>query len=154
MTGGHGWRGWFIYETITVGNPNPRADPVPAKLQIKPNEKTMKDKTKTSKTMSFYLRHHPEELGITLDPNGWVSVELFLAQLATKGLQLTFEELKHIVDTDSKGRYTLANDKPTKGTPRSRSISSLKAAFLPARSTMGLRLNAGEKFRVELGFFP
>ena len=32
------------------------------------------DKIKISKFLSYVLRHRPDEIGLTLDANGWTSV--------------------------------------------------------------------------------
>ena len=32
------------------------------------------DLTKTSKFLSYVLRHRPDEIGLTLDANGWTDV--------------------------------------------------------------------------------
>lgn len=43
-----------------------------------------------------------------LDPEGWISAELLLLRLAERrGVQLTMADLQELVDSDSKGRYTL-----------------------------------------------
>jgi putative RNA 2'-phosphotransferase len=31
--------------------------------------------TRLSKTLSYHLRHRPDELGLTLGPGGWVAVD-------------------------------------------------------------------------------
>ena len=38
-----------------------------------------------SKFLSLVLRHKPEVIGITLDPQGWVSVDTLLGQAAKQG---------------------------------------------------------------------
>lgn len=42
------------------------------------------DLVQLSKTMSYALRHHPEEFGLHLDEEGWVSMQDFLAALRTR----------------------------------------------------------------------
>ena len=34
-----------------------------------------------SKFLSFILRHHPEQIGITLDKDGWVDIDTLLTQV-------------------------------------------------------------------------
>lgn len=41
------------------------------------NEKQQKS---VSKFLSLILRHRPEQIGITLDKNGWVDIDILLAQ--------------------------------------------------------------------------
>jgi len=42
------------------------------------NEKQLKS---ISKFLSFILRHHPEQIGITLDKDGWVDIDTLLTQV-------------------------------------------------------------------------
>jgi RNA:NAD 2'-phosphotransferase (TPT1/KptA family) len=41
--------------------------------------------TSTSKFLSHVLRHAPDSIGLTLDPNGWVDVEELLARARAAG---------------------------------------------------------------------
>lgn len=61
--------------------------------------------TKTSKTLSFALRHRPEALGLTLDSAGWASVDAVI-----ENLSITREHLMQVVREDSKQRYSLNED--------------------------------------------
>lgn len=61
---------------------------------------------KQSKYLSFILRHHPEELGLSLDSEGWANVAELLEKTAW-----TMEMLETIVDTDNKQRYSFNEDK-------------------------------------------
>ncbi|MBP0002439.1 MAG: RNA 2'-phosphotransferase [Cyanobacteria bacterium SBC] len=58
---------------------------------------------KVSKSLSYYLRHHPEELGLTLEVGGWVSVEKLLAVYP---FSLSREELQEVVDFNDKQRFS------------------------------------------------
>lgn len=66
----------------------------------------MRNDTRTSKFLSLVLRHQPEKIGITLDSHGWAKVQEILT-----GMDLTMEELEHIVETDEKRRYSFSEDK-------------------------------------------
>ena len=44
--------------------------------------------TSTSKFLSYVLRHAPDSIGLTLDPNGWVDVEELLARARAAGQAL------------------------------------------------------------------
>ena len=66
----------------------------------------MKNYTKASKFLSLILRHKPEKIGIKLDEHGWAKVPEIL-----KGMDLTMNDLEHIVDTDEKRRYSFNDDK-------------------------------------------
>ena len=66
----------------------------------------MKNYTKASKFLSLILRHKPEKIGIKLDEHGWAKIPEIL-----KGMDLTMNDLEHIVDTDEKRRYSFNDDK-------------------------------------------
>lgn len=66
----------------------------------------MRNYIKASKFLSLVLRHKPEKIGIQLDPHGWAKVSEILMNM-----NLTMEDLEHIVDTDSKQRYSFNDDK-------------------------------------------
>ncbi len=63
-----------------------------------------------SKLLSYVLRHHPEEAGVTLDPQGWVEVDALLAGLTARGTVLSRTDLDRIVATDGKRRYAYSED--------------------------------------------
>jgi putative RNA 2'-phosphotransferase len=58
--------------------------------------------TKLSKYLSYHLRHAPQEIGLTLEPGGWVRVEELLR--AAKG-KLTRSELDIVVASCPKQRF-------------------------------------------------
>src|SRR5688572_2601254 len=64
-----------------------------------------KEEKRISKFLSFVLRHKPEHIGIELDDNGWTNVGILIDKVNQNGIPLTFENLKHIVDTNSKKRF-------------------------------------------------
>ena len=47
------------------------------------------DSKKVSKSMSYVLRHKPDAIGITLDPNGWVDVDVLIAAFQRNGKRYT-----------------------------------------------------------------
>lgn len=59
--------------------------------------------TEKSKYLSYLLRHKPEAANLTLDKEGWCSVDQLIQNAG-----FTLEELTEIVNTDSKGRYSIA----------------------------------------------
>lgn len=65
-----------------------------------------KENTRISKFLSLVLRHKPEEIGIELDENGWTDVTMLIEKVNKAGIALTFEILKHVVDTNAKKRYS------------------------------------------------
>lgn len=67
--------------------------------------------TTVSKFLALILRHKPEELGLTLDEQGWCKVDELVKAFKTKFSDFTFETLNEIVRTDEKGRYSFNEDK-------------------------------------------
>ena len=63
-----------------------------------------------SRLLAKVLRHTPDELGVTLDAHGWVSVPTLLKALDEKGRKISLEGLYWIVETSSKKRFTLTPD--------------------------------------------
>jgi putative RNA 2'-phosphotransferase len=59
----------------------------------------------SSRFLTYVLRHHPEAVGLRLNPSGWVDIEVLLAALAAHGRPLTRAELDHIVATSDKRRF-------------------------------------------------
>lgn len=57
-----------------------------------------------SRYLAYILRHHPEEVGLTLDKEGWCKVQDLL-----KALKISIEELEDVVNNNT--RYVFNNDK-------------------------------------------
>ncbi|HRG96056.1 MAG TPA: RNA 2'-phosphotransferase [Polyangiaceae bacterium] len=68
------------------------------------------DLVKTSKFLSYVLRHRPEELGLTLDPQGWVDVALLLERCRERGRPITRAHLDEVVRENPKRRFALSDD--------------------------------------------
>lgn len=66
-------------------------------------------RTKISKSLSYWLRHRPEVIGIEIKKDGWVDVKDLLEK-AQKELTFDFNELKEVVDTCDKQRFLLSED--------------------------------------------
>ena len=65
---------------------------------------------KTSRYISFLLRHRPEAAGLTLDEHGWANTTE-LIECVSKTRHITLTLLEQIVSTDEKQRYTFNADK-------------------------------------------
>jgi putative RNA 2'-phosphotransferase len=59
-----------------------------------------------SKYLSKHLRHAPEELGLTLEPGGWVAVDDLLAGCERAGFRITPAELREVVEKNDKQRFS------------------------------------------------
>ncbi len=88
----------------------------------------MDDTSKRSRFLSLILRHQPAKVGISLDEAGWADVDELLRACGGAARGWTPEALRHIVDSDSKGRYSFSGD------------------------GCRIRANQGHSVRVELGY--
>ncbi len=68
------------------------------------------DSVQLSKFLSFVLRHRPESIGVSLDSQGWVSVDDLIAKSQTAGTHFTREDLLRVVETSDKKRFSLSAD--------------------------------------------
>jgi putative RNA 2'-phosphotransferase len=68
------------------------------------------DLVRLSKFLSLVLRHEPERIGISLDPEGWVAVEDLLAAAARAGKPISREQLDLVVATNDMKRFAFSPD--------------------------------------------
>ena len=68
------------------------------------------DHVKTSKFLSFVLRHKPEAIGLHLDGEGWASVDDLIACAASDGKELDRAVIESVVATNDKQRFELSDD--------------------------------------------
>jgi putative RNA 2'-phosphotransferase len=61
---------------------------------------------RVSKYLSKYLRHAPHELGLTLQPGGWVPVDDLLDGARSDGFPISYDELVECVETNDKRRFS------------------------------------------------
>lgn len=67
-------------------------------------------KKRLSKFLSLLLRHQPDKIGLKLDEYGWANVNELLSKINSSENRLSFEDLKEIVDSDEKNRYSFTVD--------------------------------------------
>lgn len=60
--------------------------------------------------MSYVLRHHPELIDLTVDKQGWASVDALVAQAGKAEHRLTHEQLCLVVAHNTKNRFELSED--------------------------------------------
>jgi putative RNA 2'-phosphotransferase len=65
---------------------------------------------KISKFLSLVLRHKPEEIGISLDAAGWVSVVELLNACHRRGFSIGRDELDEMVRSNDKQRFAFSED--------------------------------------------
>jgi len=66
-------------------------------------------RSKLSKFLSYTLRHAPEKIGIKLNDGGWADVKELIEKSKHK-IMFDFNELKEVVKTCDKQRFTLSDD--------------------------------------------
>lgn len=57
--------------------------------------------------MTYILRHKPQDIGIAMDTQGWVSIHDFLEKASYKNKPITRDQLLAEVVEDEKGRFQL-----------------------------------------------
>ncbi|MET1077649.1 MAG: RNA 2'-phosphotransferase [Pseudomonas sp.] len=72
----------------------------------------MSDKglTETSKFLSYILRHEPHSIGLTLDSEGWGSIDALIAGAAGVGRVLDRRQIEAVVQGNDKKRFSLSDD--------------------------------------------
>jgi len=66
--------------------------------------------TEISKFLSFVLRHQPEAIGLTLEREGWVSIDDLIAGASKDGKELSYELIEAVVDGSDKKRFAISED--------------------------------------------
>ena len=70
----------------------------------------MADIRTLSKTMSYWLRHHPGAAGLILDAQGWAKADALLSAFAAKGMAVDEPLLRRVIDENDKARFELSSD--------------------------------------------
>lgn len=82
-----------------------------------------------SKFLSYVLRHCPEDINLTLDPEGWATISELIYKSKPK-LHLSQELIKQVVISSDKQRFKLSDDE------------------------LKIRANQGHSIKVDLKFTP
>lgn len=61
---------------------------------------------KISKSLSFWLRHNPDDIGIELKEGGWVDIDELIDKASSK-IEITLEDLKRVVKNNDKQRFSI-----------------------------------------------
>lgn len=64
-----------------------------------------------SKFMSLVLRHQPDEIGLTLDANGWAFTSELIDKMNKYGIKVNEEIISTVVATNEKKRFAFNEDK-------------------------------------------
>ena len=71
----------------------------------------MKKIKSTGQYIAKIIRHNPDLVGISLDENGWASVDELIEGINSGDRYIDFELLQEIVRTDKKQRFSFNEDK-------------------------------------------
>lgn len=71
----------------------------------------MNDLKHISKFLSLVLRHKPQQLGVTMDDEGWVDVNELIEKYKVKKGYLNMQVLQQVVSTNDKQRFAFNYDK-------------------------------------------
>ena len=66
--------------------------------------------TKVSKYLSFVLRHHPEAIGLKLDPERWANVDELLQNAKASGKSITLTQVQDVVNLDEQKMFVFSED--------------------------------------------
>lgn len=66
--------------------------------------------TNLSKFLSYVLRHRPDSIGVSLDPQGWADLADLLARAQAKGEDIARDDVLAIVAQNDKKRFQLSED--------------------------------------------
>ncbi len=66
--------------------------------------------TRTSKFLSYVLRHNPGALDLDLDPGGWADLDTLIENARAEGRSLNRARIKHVIDAGEKTRFALTAD--------------------------------------------
>lgn len=66
--------------------------------------------TRTSKFLSYVLRHNPDALDLDLDPGGWADLDVLIENARAEGRSLSRSRIKHVIDAGEKTRFTFTDD--------------------------------------------
>lgn len=69
-----------------------------------------KNLVRTSKFLSLILRHRPDTIGVSLNDNGWISIQDLIDAANAKGHNLSRELLDEVVFTNDKQRFSYSRD--------------------------------------------
>jgi putative RNA 2'-phosphotransferase len=83
--------------------------------------------TKISKFLSFVLRHKPDAIGLTLDPEGWADIDELIAKA---DISIDHDLLNQVVAQNDKKRFAMSPD------------------------GQSIRANQGHSLQVDLGLMP
>jgi putative RNA 2'-phosphotransferase len=99
-----------------------------------------------SKLLSLVLRHAPETIGIELDAQGWVEVDVLLARAAQHGTAISRAQLDEVVRSSDKQRFALSGDGRRIRANQGHSVATVDLGLAPAEPPGLLYHGTAERF--------
>lgn len=65
---------------------------------------------RTSKFLSYVLRHNPSSINLDLDPGGWADVDTLVENARAGGQSLSRARIRHLITERGKTRFALSAD--------------------------------------------
>ena len=85
----------------------------------------------TSKFLSLVLRHKPELIGIALDTEGWVDIDVLLKACASNGQSIAPDLLQEVVTQNDKKRFVIRDGRIRANQGHSVSVDLALSAIEP-----------------------
>jgi len=70
----------------------------------------MGNRRRTSKYLSYILRHNPDEIGLSLDPAGWARLDDLIGKSRDAGRSISRDDILEVITGGGKQRFTLSAD--------------------------------------------
>ena len=97
-------------------------------VRLHDTHRMRKDLVKISKYLSLILRHKPEVIGLSLDPEGWIEIDKLIKAFEASGKRISREDLQEAVEQNDKKRFVIRDEH--------------------------IRANQGHSLKVDLGLEP
>lgn len=68
------------------------------------------DPVQLSRFLSYVLRHKPDAIGLTLDQQGWSSIDALIEKANAAGTPMDRDDLRSVVETSDKKRFSISDD--------------------------------------------
>ncbi|WP_055447703.1 RNA 2'-phosphotransferase [Lacinutrix mariniflava] len=105
-----------------------------------------KDKKRISKFLSLVLRHDPEHIDLRLDKNGWAIIDELQTKSKSRRIFFSVEELKTIVITNDKQRFSFNEDETKIRANQGHSVKTIDLEFEAVEPPMFLYHGTVSKF--------
>lgn len=104
------------------------------------------DDIKVGKFISYVLRHHPEEIGITLDKSGYADTRELIEGVAKRFEGFDMESLERIVRENNKQRFAFNSDKTKIRASQGHSLKNIDLGLSPVSPPKRLFHGTAERF--------